>query len=90
MTDKEQQEVQFEKAFERLEDILETMNSGNVPLEEALKLYEEADKLIAICQGRLSQAEKKVEVLIKNRQGGLATDENSQPLTQDFPFSEQP
>lgn len=81
------QELSFEQAYARLEQILERMNSGKVPLEEALHLYEEADKLIRSCSERLSQAEKKVEILMKNRQGELAVDENGQPVRQ--PFSQQ-
>ncbi len=81
------QELSFEQAYARLEQILERMNSGKVPLEEALRLYEEADTLIRSCNERLSQAEKKVEVLMKNRQGDLALDEQGQPIRQ--PFSQQ-
>ncbi|MBS3904338.1 MAG: exodeoxyribonuclease VII small subunit [Simkania sp.] len=72
-------ELSFEKAYERLEQILETMNGGSVPLEEALKLYEEADILLRSCHGRLSSAEQKIETLIKQRNGELALDEQGQP-----------
>lgn len=62
-------EPTFESSLQRLEQILEKMNSGAVPLEESLKLYEEADQLIAACSKKLNDAEKKIEVLIKNRSG---------------------
>ena len=39
----------FESAFERLEQILEKMNTGKTPLDESLKLFEEADQLIRFC-----------------------------------------
>lgn len=74
----------FETAFERLEEILEEMNSGSVSLDKALKLYEEADKLIATCNKRLNAAEKKIETLVKNRQGELALDEEGNPIVEDF------
>jgi exodeoxyribonuclease VII small subunit len=61
----------FESAYSRLEEILNELNSGKVSLENALKLYEEADKLITWCNRELAQAEKKIEVLIKNREGYL-------------------
>lgn len=77
-------ELSFEQAYSRLEQILERMNSGKIPLEEALHLYEEADKLIHSCNERLSQAEKKVEILMKNRQGDLALDEQGQPQRGSF------
>lgn len=77
-------EVNFEKAFTRLEEILEKMNSGSVSLDDSLVLYEEADGLIASCNQRLSDAEKKIEVLMKNREGALAVDENGNPLAETF------
>lgn len=57
----------FETAYERLEEILEKMNSETVALDEALSLYEEADELIGTCQKKLSEAEQKIEILVKNR-----------------------
>lgn len=78
----------FEKSFARLEEILEKMNSGNLSLNESLKLYEEADSLISACSSCLNQAEQKIEVLIKNRNGELATTGAQKPAVQDF-YSEQ-
>lgn len=66
-------EMKFEEAFSRLEAILEEMNSSSVELENALKLYEEADKLIEICQKKLKDAEQKVEILINKRAGVIET-----------------
>lgn len=57
----------FETAYERLEEILEKMNSEQVALDEALSLYEEADHLIVSCQKKLAAAEQKIEILVKNR-----------------------
>lgn len=74
----------FEKSFERLEEILETMNSGQVSLEDSLKLFEEADKLIAKCGNYLNSAEQKIETLIKNRNGEIELDANNGPLTKPF------
>lgn len=78
------EELSFETAFARLEEILEKMNSGSVSLDESLKLYEEADKLIRSCNKRLSDAERKIETLIKNRNGELILDSNQKPVIQDF------
>ncbi len=58
--------MKFEKAFSRLEEILEKMNSGNVPLDDSLKLYEEADTLIKSCTKQLSDAEEKIETLMQD------------------------
>jgi len=78
------EEINFEKAFARLEEILEKMNSASVSLDESLKLYEEADKLITVCNKRLTDAERKIEVLVKTRSGELVIGSDQSPQTQDF------
>lgn len=78
------EEFVFEKAFHRLEEILELMNSGKVSLDDSLKLYEEADKLITNCSKKLQDAEKKIEMLIKARNGELQMGSDGKPLTSDF------
>ena len=65
------EEIKFEKALERLEKIVEDLENGNIPLEDALKKYEEGVRLSAVCQKRLSQAEKKIEILTKSLDGSL-------------------
>ncbi len=61
--------LQFEAAYARLEEILTTVQTGKASLEDSLKLYEEADQLIQWCSKSLSEAEKKIEILVKNREG---------------------
>lgn len=85
-----QQDKNFETAFARLEEILERMNSGAISLDESLKLYEEADALVNMCSKRLNDAERKIEILIKNRGGDLALSNDQKPLTQDFNLPSQP
>ena len=75
--------LSFEKAFERLEEILGVMNNGKTPLEESLKLFEEAEKLISTCSTRLTAAEQKIEQLIKQKVQ-LALDARQQPKTEPF------
>ena len=72
--------VSFEKAFARLEEILEKMNSGNLSLEDSLHLYEEADSLIKLCGEKLSSAETKIEMLVKGREGELTLSEEGSPI----------
>lgn len=79
--------LSFEAAFARLEKILEKMNTGTISLDESLKLYEEADSLISRCSKKLNEAEKKIEILIKNRGGELALGPDQKPLTNDFSLS---
>lgn len=63
----------FETSYEKLEEILAKLNSGETSLEKSLELYEEANKLINLCSSKLSQAEQKIEMLIKTREGTLQT-----------------
>ena len=63
------EEIKFEKAMEKLEEIVEALEAGDLSLEDALKRYEEGVKLSVICQKRLSQAEKKVEMLVRSQDG---------------------
>lgn len=74
----------FEKAFERLEQILEAMNTGKTPLEESLKLFEEAEGLIRSCTKRLSSAEQKIELLIKSRSGEVVLDAEQKPRIENY------
>lgn len=81
-------ELSFEQAFHRLEEILERMNAPDVTLEESLKLFEEANGLLIHSQKKLQDAEKRIEVLVRNRQGELAVDEKGNPIT--TPLSKEP
>lgn len=83
-TTEQKTELSFEEAFARLEQILERMNSGSIGLDESLKLYEEADKLINACGKRLNDAERKIETLIKNRNGELVLGADQKPVTQEY------
>ena len=74
----------FEKAFDRLEQILSSMNSGKTSLDESLRLFEEADLLIKNCQNKLEFAEKKVETLIKDRNNNLQLDSDDKPIVKPF------
>lgn len=77
-------QLSYEKAFERLEQILAQMNSGKTPLEESLKLYEEAEKLMQTCTAALNSAEQKIEQLIKGRSGEVVVDGQMQPRLEPF------
>jgi exodeoxyribonuclease VII small subunit len=76
-----EQAISFEQIYTRLEAILERMNAQNVPLEESLALFEEANKLLTLGTTRLDEAEKRVETLVRNRSGDLAVQENGKPQT---------
>jgi len=55
----------FEDHLQRLEKIVDELEKGNVPLEQALKLFEEGMQLSTSCRKELEEAEGKVEVLLK-------------------------
>jgi exodeoxyribonuclease VII small subunit len=84
-----QEIISFEQAFERLEQILEKMNSNKTPLEDSMKLFEEAEELIRACNTRLVSAEQRIEALIKQR-GQLALDSTQKPKTEPFAKTQQP
>jgi exodeoxyribonuclease VII small subunit len=56
----------FEESLERLEKIVAQMESGELKLEDSLKLFEEGMKLTRACHQRLDDVEKKVKQLLKN------------------------
>ncbi len=76
--------LSFEAAFARLEEILERLNNHTVSLDDSLKLYEEADLLIATCNKRLNDAERKIDILVKNRNGELTLGNDEKPLVQEY------
>jgi exodeoxyribonuclease VII small subunit len=61
--------LSFEAALERLETLVESMESGEVPLADLLAKFEEGNKLLKQCEARLKDAELKIEQLKKERNG---------------------
>ena len=66
--------INLEKALTDLEEIVEELESGDLPLEKAMKKFEEGIKLTRNCQTALKEAEQKVEILLKSA-GGEALEE---------------
>jgi len=69
-------ELNFEGAMDRLEKIVEQMESGKLPLEDLIVRYEEGMNLVKICQERLANAEQKIEIIARNSAG--------KPIVKDF------
>jgi len=61
----------FEEALQKLETIVETMESGDLPLESLIARYEEGVKLAKVCQEKLVEAELKIQQLEKTAAGEL-------------------
>jgi exodeoxyribonuclease VII small subunit len=59
-------EQTFETAIERLESIVQEMESDKLPLEDLLLRYEEGTKLVKVCEAKLQSAEKRIEIIAKN------------------------
>jgi exodeoxyribonuclease VII small subunit len=66
----------FESAMDRLEEIVEQMESGKMMLEELIVRYEEGMKLVKVCQERLASAEQRIEIITRNNAG--------KPIVKDF------
>lgn len=64
--------LSFETALTKLEAIVDSMESGEVPLADLLARYEEGTRLLKVCEGRLKEAELKIERLKKGKDGGAA------------------
>ena len=76
-------DIKFEQAIESLDTAVTKLESGELSLDESLKVFEEAISLIKICNERLSAAEQKIRVLVESGDGSvtdapfdLSTDEN--------------
>ncbi|MEX0999733.1 MAG: exodeoxyribonuclease VII small subunit [Thermodesulfobacteriota bacterium] len=63
----------FEDSMDELKEIVEKLQSGNLPLEESIKLFQEGTKLIAFSHKKLDQIQKKVKILVEDKDGELIT-----------------
>jgi exodeoxyribonuclease VII small subunit len=74
----------FEAALKQLEEIVQRLERGELPLEESLKLYEEGIRLSRLCHAKLEEAEGKIELLMKDARGELVLDEQGRPKKTPF------
>lgn len=65
---------EFEKSLARLEEVVKRLESTDLPLDEAMKLFEEGVNLSRDCQKQLEEAEGKVEILLRKADGKLAAE----------------
>jgi exodeoxyribonuclease VII small subunit len=64
-----QKNINLEKSIVDLETLVDELESGDLPLEKAMKKFEEGIKLTRQCQAALKEAEQKVEVLVQSAGG---------------------
>jgi exodeoxyribonuclease VII small subunit len=70
----------FENALKRLETIVSELEKGEIPLEQALQLFEEGIKISRFCGDKLDEADRRVQILMRNQKGQL--------VEEDFPRTE--
>ena len=73
---KTEPEMNFEAAMDRLEAIVDQMESGKMQLEELIVRYEEGMKLVKVCQERLASAEQRIQIITRDHAG--------KPVVKDF------
>ena len=75
------QQTTFEQALSELEQVVQKLEKGELPLEESLRLYEDGIRLSRLCHTKLEEAEGRIEVLLKDSRGEVAQDKQGRPLT---------
>ena len=80
----ESESPSFEAALTRLEQIVQRLEKGELPLEESLVLYEEGIRLSRLCHAKLEEAEGKIELLMKDARGELLPDAEGKPKKAPF------
>ena len=85
MTNGPEQARSFEASLEALEQIVHQLESGDLPLDKSLELFEQGIRLSRECQERLSQAERRIEVLLRDNQGRPVVSAYTEPANNDDP-----
>jgi len=78
--ERETEQPTFEGALKRLEDIVMHLERNELDLEQSLQRFEEGVRLVRFCTGRLDEAERRIEILLADREGRLQAE----------PFPEEP
>ena len=62
----------FEQSMKKLEQIVQELESGDLPLEEAMQKFEEGIKLSRLCSEKLDETEKKITLLLQDKKGNVS------------------
>lgn len=62
----------FEQSMKKLEQIVQELESGDLPLEDAMKKFEEGIKLSSLCSEKLDETEKKITLLLQDQKGNVS------------------
>lgn len=71
MARKDATDKKFESALEELEQVVEQLESGELSLEDSLSAFEKGVGLVRFCNQKLNDVEKKIEMLVKDKEGKL-------------------
>lgn len=70
-------EKKFEESIDRLEEIVSKMENEELSLEESIDIFKEGMDLVALCNSKLDEAEKKINIIVKGKSGELSEEEFS-------------
>jgi exodeoxyribonuclease VII small subunit len=76
--------LSFEQALKKLEEIVQRLERGELALEESLTCYEEGIRLSRFCHTKLEEAERKIEMLVKDARGEAVVDASGEPKKAPF------
>ena len=87
MKNDQEQPKTFEASLEALEQIVHELEGGDLPLEKSLQLFEDGIRLSRQCQERLNQAERRIEILLRDNQGRpvVSAFEEAKAISEDTP-----
>jgi exodeoxyribonuclease VII small subunit len=71
--EKKSSELSFEAGLKRLEEVLDSLEHGDLSLEEAMRAFEEGVKLVRLCHHKLDEVDQRVELLLKDDAGRFFT-----------------
>jgi exodeoxyribonuclease VII small subunit len=71
MAAKEPTDKKFESALEELEQVVDQLESGELSLEDSLSAFEKGVGLVKFCNQKLNEVEKKIEMLVRDKEGKL-------------------
>jgi exodeoxyribonuclease VII small subunit len=73
MAKAKREELSFEAGLKRLEEVLDSLEHGDLALEEAMRAFEEGVQLVRFCHNKLDEVEKRVELVLKDDTGRFFT-----------------
>jgi exodeoxyribonuclease VII small subunit len=80
MMNAQNEPMTFEQALTRLEAIVRTLEAGELPLDETVRLYEEGQRLRLYCEQYLADAEQRIAVIRQASDGGITVEQSSDDL----------